>query len=229
MDLRLLLVDPDDAHRQDLLPCLRDDGFVVQGVSGLAGAVEAACRTWPHVVLTDLRYPDGTAEQLVHALSRRGELAFIVVSTDTDVVTRVRALDRFAEDFVARPYDYSELTARIRRVVRRSLVSTRLDTEQIVLGSGCWLDLQRREIHHDGLIARLTPTEGRLLSLFLLNPDRILPIDLILQRVWFDTPVGRNTLWEFIRRLRTKLGDDAVDPHYIVSARGIGYQFRREA
>jgi len=60
-----------------------------------------------------------------------------------------------------------------------------------------------------------------------LDPDRILPNDLILQRVWCDTPVGVNTLWEFVRRLRTKLGDDARDPRLILSARGIGYLFRR--
>jgi len=66
-----------------------------------------------------------------------------------------------------------------------------------------------------------------LLRLFLLNAGQVLPTDLILQRVWSEAPAGANTLWEYVRRLRIKLGDDARRPRFITSTRGIGYRFTR--
>ncbi|HVC31973.1 MAG TPA: response regulator transcription factor [Chloroflexota bacterium] len=225
--MRLLLVDADDAHRHDLGARLRNDGFEVACAAGRAEAVDLASRSWPHLVLTDLSFADGPAERLVQELSRHGDLPFVVVSTNGDAAARVQALDRFADDFVTRPYYYDELAARVRRVLRRALIGARLGEEGVTLGRGRWVDLHRREIRSAEETIRLTPTEARLLGLFLLNTGQVLPMNLILQRVWGDAPAGVNTLWEYVRRLRIKLGDDAQAPRYIVSARGIGYEFKR--
>ncbi|HEX5417523.1 MAG TPA: response regulator transcription factor [Chloroflexota bacterium] len=227
METHLLLADPDDRQREDLLTRLREDGFFVHGVGDVTAALDAAERQWPHLALIDLQFPDGTGEHLATELLRRGNLPIVVVSGHGAANSRVRALETFAEDFVTRPYLYPELVARIRRILRRTILSAPPEEERLPLGSGRWVDLRRREVYWNEHTTHLTPTEGRLLELFVLNPDRILPNDLILQRVWCDAPVGVNTLWEFVRRLRTKLGDDARDPRLIRSARGIGYLFRR--
>ena len=226
METRLLILDGDGGRRGELVRRLRDDGFVVVGVASLAAALDAVHRAWPHLVIADLRLADGSAEQLASALNRVGDVSFIVVSAVSDVATRVRALNRFADDYVTHPYCYDELLARIRRVLRRSLIGDRTTAERIPLGEGRWADLSRRLIGNGEQVHHLTPTEARLLGLFLLNPGQILPLSLILQRVWFDTPASANTLWEYVRRLRVKLGDDAQAPHYIVCQRGIGYCLR---
>lgn len=225
--MRILLVDADDTHRQELAAHLRNDGFVVAGAAGAGEALELARRSWPHLVLTDLAFADGPAERLAQALSRHGDLSCIVVSADGDAAARVRALTRFADDYVVRPYCYDELVARMRRVLRRALIGVCPGCEQIVLDAGRSVDLNRREIRDGERVTHLTPTEARLLGLFLVNAGQVLPTGLILQRVWCDTPVGANTLWEYVRRLRSKLGDDAQTPRYIVSTRGVGYQFKR--
>jgi len=226
MELRLLVVDADDAHRCGLSAQLRNDGFTVSGASSASEALELANRSWPHLVLADLSFPDGSAERLAIALNRTGDLPIVVLTACDNPATRIWALTRFAEDYVTRPYSYEELLARVRRVLRRSLIGIRVGDERINLGDGRWVDLSRREIGDGKRTQRLTPTESRLLALFLLNVGQVLPIDLILQRVWCDAPAGANTLWEYVRRLRIKLADDARNPYYIVSSRGIGYQFR---
>jgi two-component system KDP operon response regulator KdpE len=224
-----LLVDSDDSRRDDLGGRLHDDGFTVHAAVGLESAVEVAEHCWPHLALVDLRFSDGTAELLANQLARAGDVPFVVVSATNDDVARIRALEQFADDYVTFPYVYAELLARVRRVLRRALISTQAGEEQIDLGRGRSLDLRRRTIRRDGRTDHLTPTEARLLELFVRNPDRVLPSELIIQRIWSDAPVGTNTLWEFIRRLRIKLGDTAPGSHDIRSARGIGYQFcRRE-
>lgn len=227
MEIHLLLVDADDTHRSGLSAQLRKEGFAVSGASGTIEALDLASQCWPHLVVTDLDLPDGPAERLASRLSRQGDLPFLVVTSNDDALLRVRALTRFADDYVTRPYRYDELVARIRRILRRSLIGSRIGDERIRLEEDCWIDLSRREIRQRGQVQRLTPTEARLLGLLLLNAGQVLPSSLILQRVWCDTPVGVNTLWEYIRRLRIKLGDDADSPRYIVSTRGVGYAFRR--
>jgi two-component system KDP operon response regulator KdpE len=222
-----LLVDADDARRHDLGARLHDDGFTVHAAVGRASALEVAERDWPHLAVVDLQFPDGTAEQLARQLERGGNVPFVVVSVNHDCAARVQALEQFADDYVTSPYVYAELLARVRRVLRRTLISTEVGDERIELGQGRWLDPRRRTILSEERTDYLTPTEARLLELFVRNPDRVLPSGLIIQRVWSDAPVGVNTLWEFIRRLRIKLGDTAPRPRYIRSVRGIGYQFRR--
>lgn len=225
--IHLLLVDGDDLHREELASRFRRDGFVVSGAAGAGDALDMAGRSWPHLLVTELTLPDGPAARLVGELNRHGDVSVIVVSTNGDAAVRVDALTRFADDFMTRPYCYDELLARVRRVLRRTLVANRLGAEQIGLGGERRVDLSRREIRDGDRVTHLTPTEARLLGLFLLNAGQVLPTDLILQRVWSDAPAGANTLWEYVRRLRIKLGDDARTPHFITSTRGIGYRFAR--
>ncbi|HVC34320.1 MAG TPA: response regulator, partial [Chloroflexota bacterium] len=111
METRLLILDGDGGRRGELVRRLRDDGFVVVGVASLAAALDAVHRAWPHLVIADLRLADGSAEQLASALNRVGDVSFIVVSAVSDVATRVRALNRFADDYVTHPYCYDELLA----------------------------------------------------------------------------------------------------------------------
>lgn len=225
--IHLLLVDGDDSHRNELAARLRQDGFAVACAAGANEALELARRSWPHLVLTELTLADGPAARLAGELNRYGDVSFVVVSTNGDAAVRVEALTRFADDFVTRPYCYDELVARVRRVLRRALVADRLGAEQIALGGDRRVDLHRREIRDGDRVTHLTPTEARLLGLFLLNAGQVLPTDLILQRVWPDAPAGANTLWEYVRRLRIKLGDDVRTPRYITSTRGVGYRFAR--
>src|SRR5689334_16400959 len=120
MAYRLLLVDGDDVHRDSLGERLYDDGFSVASAGSVRTALDVAKREWPHLALVDVRFADGTAEQLARQLLRRGEVPFVVVSTLVEGWAKVRALETFADDYVERPYLYAELLARVHRVLRRT-------------------------------------------------------------------------------------------------------------
>jgi DNA-binding response OmpR family regulator len=229
MGYRLLLVDGDDAHRDALGERLYDDGFSVTGVGSVRAALDAASREWPHLALVDVSFVDGTAETLARQLLRRGEVPFVVVSALVDSCAKVRALETFAEDYLGRPYLYAELLARVHRVLRRTVLRGSDAGDRVDLGAGDKLDPLRREIHRPDAVVSLTPTEARLLEFFVLNADRVLPTNLILQRVWSEVPAGDNTLWEYVRRLRRKLGDGPGKPARITSVRGLGYRYWRIA
>jgi DNA-binding response OmpR family regulator len=229
MVFRLLLVDGDDAHRDSLAERLYDDGFSVGSAGSLRIALDIAIREWPHLALVDVRFPDGTAEELARQLLRRGEVPFVVVSAIGDGWAKVRALETYADDYVERPYLYAELLARVHRVLRRTALYAGNDGGLVDLGGGDKLDPLRREIHRLDAVVSLTPTEARLLDFFVLNADRVLPTNLILQRVWSEVSAGENTLWEYVRRLRRKLGEGEGKPARITSVRGLGYRFWRAA
>jgi DNA-binding response OmpR family regulator len=227
MTYRLLLVDSDDTHRDLLGERLQDDGFAVATAESVRTALAAATRGWPHLAMVELRFADGTAEDLARRLLRRGEIPFVVVSTTGDGETKVRAIERFADDYVERPYQYAELLARVHRVLRRSSLRVSDGEDEVELGGGWRLDPTRRELRWCDRVVSLTPTEARLLEFLSLNAERVLPTELILQRVWFELPAGENLLWEYVRRLRRKLRDDTRSWPRITSVRGVGYRYLR--
>jgi DNA-binding response OmpR family regulator len=228
MAYRLLLVDSDEVHRASLGERLQDDGFAVATAVSVRTALAAANRGWPHLAMVDVRFADGTAEDLARRLLRRGEVPFVVVSTAVDGPTKVRALESFADDYVERPYLYAELLARIHRVLRRASLRAGDVDGVIELGGGWSVVSSCRELRRRDRVVSLTPTETRLLEFFWLNAERVLPTPLILQRVWFEAPAGENTLWEYVRRLRRKLGDDGgTHLPRIRNVRGIGYRYCR--
>jgi DNA-binding response OmpR family regulator len=114
-------------------------------------------------------------------------------------------------------------------VLRRTALHASAAGDLVDLGGGDKLDPLRREIHRLDAVVSLTPTETRLLEFFVLNADRVLPTSLILQRVWSEASAGENTLWEYVRRLRRKLGDGEGKPSRITTVRGLGYRFWRVA
>jgi two-component system OmpR family response regulator len=227
MTYRLLLVDSDDAHRNTLGERLQNDGFAIATAESVRSALAAANRGWPHLAMVELRFADGTAEDLARRLLRQGEVPFLVVSTASDGETKARAIEHFADDYVERPYEYAELLARVHRVLRRSLLRLGEGGDGVELGGGWRLDQARRELRWCDRVVSLTPTEARLLEFFSLNAERVLPTELILQRVWFELPAGENLLWEYVRRLRRKLGDNAGSWPRITSVRGVGYRYLR--
>ena len=114
----------------------------------------------------------------------------------------------------------------MRRILKRAWPSgPPASTEQI--DEALALDFASQTVVVAGQLRRLTPTEARLLHLLYANAGRILPNELILDRIWPDAEGEMSCLWEYIRRLREKLGDDPASPRYIESERGIGYRFRR--
>jgi DNA-binding response OmpR family regulator len=147
-----------------------------------------------------------------------------------DEESKVRGLELYADDYVTKPFSYRELRARIKHVLDRWWPEGDPAGAHLTLAGGVHIDFSRRQVQHPGAEPlRLSPTEARLLALLARNVGQVLPNTLLLDRVWPEEGGSPQALWEYIRRLRHKLGDDSETPRYIESERGIGYRLCKRA
>lgn len=217
--LRILIVD-DEPHIVNFLRMgLTYEGFIVDEAGDGAEALTKVDQFKPHLVILDLMLPEIDGLVVAERLRRDPELLIIMLTARDHVTDRVVGLQAGADDYVVKPFAFEELLARIQAVTRR-----RLPAQSEVLRAGpIVLDHARRVVTVDGDVVDLTLKEYELLRLFLLNPRRVLPRQLILDRVWgYDFYGNENSIDVYIGYLRRKLGDR--EHHLIETVRGVGYR-----
>jgi DNA-binding response OmpR family regulator len=220
---RILLVDDDPHLRVVLAEQLRDDGFEVATARDGQEALRRLEAGWPDLILLDLMMPriDGLA--LARQIKAEADLPIIVLSAIDTADSKAHLLNEVAEDYVAKPYHYPELRARIQRVLRR--LGDRIPRQSLVLGPNLTLDLHRRAATVAGTEVQLTPTESRLLHALAANLGEIVTTDTLLARGWAETEeADASYVWVSMRRLRQKVEGDPSKPVHLLTVRGVGYR-----
>ena len=219
---RILVVDDDPQTLRHVRDTLAEAGYSPL-VTGDHGALGQIIRTEkPALVLLDLMLPGTDGIELMQTVPELADLPVIFISGYGRDETIARALEAGASDYIVKPFSPTELTARIRAVLRR-----RADPEPFVLGDLA-IDYDRRQVTVAGRPVALTATEYELLRVLSLNAGRVTTSESLLNRVWAgrgngDTKVVR----AFVKQLRQKLGDDAANPAWIFNVRGVGYRMPR--
>ncbi len=208
MSTALLLAEPEPDTRGFLERHLRNDGFQV---------VDDAAR--PDLVLL------GDTAALDEFRARHGNVPVIVLGEpESDAVDRVRALDRGCDDFLARPFDYEELLARIRAVLRR----TAPPAHETMLAGPITADLATRCVVVDGVAVVLAGKEYELLLKLMTDPTRVFTKEQLLREVWGFRSLGRTrTLDSHASRLRRKLAA-AAPGIFVLNVWGVGYRLLAE-
>jgi len=203
MSTALLLAEPEPNTRGFLERHLRNDGFQV---------VNEEAR--PDLVLL------GDTAALEEYRSRHGNVPVIVLGEpESDVVDRVRALDRGCDDFLARPFVYEELLARIRAVLRR----TASPGHETMHAGPITADLATRRVAVDGITVALAGKEYELLLKLMTDPTRVFTKEQLLREVWGFRSLGRTrTLDSHASRLRRKLSAVVAGP-FVLNVWGVGY------
>ena len=221
---RILVVDDAADTRLLLNLRLQREGYEVSTASSGAEALEMIQKEGlPHLVLLDIMMPGMDGFAVASELRRMGDISIIFLSALSDTDTKVEGLNRFAEDYVTKPFDFTELAARIRRVLLRVATDQNADPEQVI-DSQLSINFAQQYAILDGRQITLTPTENRLLHILFNNRGRVLSPNFLLAKAW--DPVRRGTvesLWVHMRRLRSKIEPDADNPRYVVTVRGQGY------
>ena len=158
---RILLVDDDRGLLAPLAEQLRLDGFDVTTARDGEEALRRLDHGWPDLLIIDLLMPRMDGLTLAREVKARADLPIIVLSAIDAGDNKADLLDEFAEDYITKPYHYSELRARIQRVLRR--VGERVPRKGLDLGPDLILELHRRQAIVRGEAVQLTPTESRLL------------------------------------------------------------------
>src|SRR3954449_8503649 len=220
---RILIVDDDPNLLVVLAEQLRADGYDVQTDRDGEEALRRLRASWPDLIVIDMLMPRMDGLTLAREIKSNADLPIIVLSAIDAADSKADLLEEVAEDYVAKPYHYPELRARINRVLRR--LGDKVPRRELVLGPELTLDLRRRSATVRGEPVQLTPTESRLLYALAANLGNTVSTETLLDRGWGDTDdADPSYVWVTMRRLRQKIEPDPDRPIHLVTVRGIGYR-----
>lgn len=216
---RILVVDDEPNIRDTISLTLRREGFdVVLAETGLEALERMDPR--PDIVVLDIMLPGLDGLEVLRRIRMESSVPIILLSARGEEIDRVVGLEIGADDYLTKPFDFTELMARLRALLRRSGGAP----APVLRAGPVELDPAKREVRLDGSPVSLTPKEFALLEYLLRNPDRPLSRATLMEHVWgirFDP--GTNVVDVFINALRNK-----VDPErrLIRTVRGVGYMIR---
>jgi two-component system, OmpR family, response regulator MprA len=222
--VRVLVADDENSVRESLRRALVLEGYDVELAAGGLDALGAVASRRPDVMVLDVLMPDLDGLEVCRRLRGRGDRIPILMLTARDAVAdRVEGLDAGADDYLVKPFDLDELIARLRALLRRSVMA---DEHGVLRFSDLVLDVAAHEARRDERRIDLTRTEFLLLELLMLNPRIVLSRSTIHERVWgYDFGPASNSLGVYIGYLRKKL-EEGGEPRLIHTVRGVGYVLR---
>lgn len=224
----VLVVDDDPKILRLVRTYLEREGFsVVEAADGRA-ALAAIALEEPILVILDLMLPEVDGLSVLRAVRRRSRTPIIILSARGTVSDRIEGLEEGADDYLPKPFSPAELVLRVRRLLER--VEERLPTpgRPPIRHGDLLVDPDRHEVSIGGRPVTLTPAEFRLLTALLEAGGRVLDRNQLMDAVYGpDEAVLDRTIDVHVGRLRDKLGDDADDPRYVATVRGVGYRAAR--
>jgi two-component system response regulator RegX3 len=228
----ILVVEDEESFVEALKVGLKREGFRVEIARDGVQALEMFDIVKPDVILLDIMLPRMSGIDVCRQLRKKTLTPIIMVTAKGAEIDTVVGLEVGADDYVTKPYRMRELTARIRAVLRR-VPSDRTDrggelsSVSLVVGDVA-LDPDEHNVVIRGETHKLPLKEFELLHILLANAGRVLPRDVLIDRVWGSDYVGdTKTLDVHIKRLRTKVEDDPAQPSRIVTIRGLGYKYEK--
>ncbi len=215
--MRILLIEDDTVLGAAVRDQIAGDGHSVDWVTRLDAARDSLAVAAYDLVLLDLMLPDGRGIAFLKALRTRGDVTPVIVLTALDQVSdRIEGLNAGADDYLVKPFDLAELSARIASVARRYAGNP----NPIVRLGPLEIDLAARSIRKEGRNVPLTAREWVLFETFIQRPGQLLSKQQLEQRLYsFDDEVDSNAIEVHVSRLRKKLGHAVIE-----TERGLGYR-----
>jgi two-component system response regulator QseB len=214
--MRVLLVEDDGMIAQGLQTALRQAGFAVDWMRDGKSASAALQAASFDLVLLDLGLPQRDGIEVLRDLRKRGNVTPVIILTARDEIQhRIAGLDAGADDYIVKPFDVDEVTARMRSVLRRA--AGRGDPS--IQYGDLHLDPVTHAVERDGVAVALSGHEFAVLEALLQRPGAVLSRSQIEDRLYgWDEQIGSNAVEVYIHGLRRKLGSDAIR-----TLRGVGY------
>ena len=231
---KILVVDDDKEILFSLSKLLEYDGFeVVQARDGIE-ALEQLDKEKPDLILLDIMMPKLDGISALMKIRESNHLPVIVLSAKTQDSDKVYGLTMGADDYICKPYNPAELSARVKALLRRfsawnEMTGNKASVNERICNGGIVLDTASKQVEVDGEQVKLTATEYKIVNLLINNLNRVFSAEEIYERVWEDN-IGyavENTVMVHIRRIREKIEIDTKNPNYIKVVWGIGYKMEK--
>ena len=223
---RILVVDDNTFTLRIVQHALEQAGYLVTtAVSGVDALKLINRHGIPHLAIVDLHMPVMSGFEFCRTVREFTDMPIIMLTAVSTTDTVVTGIEEYAEDYMIKPFNPSELVVRVSRVLRRMgdysytlESSTRIDSRLMI-------NFPNREAIVNGEQIPLTPTETKLLYILVRNAGRTVTTDFLLNHIWPLQDAQEDRLHVHIHRLRRKIEERAEDPYYIVAERGTGYKF----
>jgi DNA-binding response OmpR family regulator len=221
--MRLLLVEDDPQLASLMLEGLAEDGLIVEHAANATEGLGLAQLGSFDALILDVMLPEGNDAGFRlarHLREERNAVPILFLTARADVDSKLEGLDTGGDDYLSKPFDFRELRARVRSLVRRASGNA---SNAVHLPLGFQLDLNAHEVSRDGRPVNLTPREYALVSCFALGAGRAYSRESLIERVWpGDASVDTKIVDVYISSVRRKLGEGMIE-----TVRGLGYRLGR--
>jgi DNA-binding response OmpR family regulator len=226
----ILVVDDDRKIAALVRAYLEREGYRVVTAYDGREALRRARSEDPALVVLDLMLPEVDGLEVMRLLRAESDVPIVLLTARSSLPERIIGLERGADDYVPKPFSPAELVVRVKAVLRRTqragAPADPTSTATLLRQADLTIDTQRYEVRRDGQLIPLTPVEFRLLVTLVAADGRALSRDQLLDAVYGadDSDILDRTIDVHVGRLREKLGDDADQPRYVMTVRGVGYR-----
>lgn len=220
--MKILVLEDDEAIGIGLLYTLENEKYEVTLVKTVAEAKKAVESEMFDLCILDLTLPDGNGYEVCSLIKSKGDFPVIFLTAYDDEINVITGFELGADDYISKPFRVRELLARIKSVLRRYSKDT---ADGVVKIGDLSVNTAEAKVLLKGEEIVLTAMEYRLLLTFVNNRGTVMTRRRLLEEIW-DVDgdfVNDNTLTVYIKRLRDKIEEDANDPKYIKTVRGLGY------
>lgn len=223
---QILAVDDNENMRMLLQVVLEQAGYeVLLASSGEEALTVLRRRGMPHLALLDINMPEMSGFELAKSIRETSDLPVIFLTAVDHERKVVEGLERYADDYIVKPFHVNELIARVQRVLRRVDSFDYRSDPLVRIDDRLQIDFSAQEAVVDGERVSLTPTEGKLLDILVTNRGRTIPTDRLLERIWPAEKASEDRLYVAVYRLRQKLKGEHGEWDYIRTRSGLGYVF----
>lgn len=224
--MNILVADDDREIVESISIFLKGEGYdVFKAYDGLE-ALDILFENEVHLMILDIMMPRLDGIKTLMKLRESRNIPVILLSAKSEDADKILGLAAGADDYVTKPFNPSELMARVKSQLRRytTLGSIEKKKERIVIGGMC-INTENRTVSVDGDDVRLTPIEYKILELLAKNRKRVFSADEIYRKVWGEENiVGDKTIAVHVRHIREKIEINPKEPQYIKVVWGIGYK-----
>jgi len=226
-DINILVVEDDSEINHLVSRTLLNEGYTIDSVFNGLEALQYFKSKHYHMIILDLMIPKTDGYEVLRRVREKSNIPILILSAKSEDTDKIIGLGLGADDYMIKPFNISELVARVKAQLRRYLYFNSVSVEEV-----CLLKHLEMELDLNTFVLKvkdkqivLSSKEFEILKLLMSNPKRVFTKDVIYQSVWGEDFIAdENTIMIHIHRLREKIEDDASKPRYIKTIWGIGYK-----
>ncbi len=227
--MKILVVDDEKLIVKGLKFNLEQEGYTVETAFDGEEAINLAHDGSIDLILLDLMLPKVDGFTVCRTIRGFSNVPIIMVTAKGEDIDKILGLEYGADDYVTKPFNIREVTARIKAILRRVNPAPKGDRDKVMVSGDIMLDYNFRRVTVHDKTVELTSKEFDLLELFLKNPGKVYTRENLLDIAWgFDYPGDVRTVDVHIRRLREKIEENPAEPTYIKTKWGVGYYYKKD-